>query len=151
MPPSPPPAFRSDSAPQPLRLRPEIAELASLNDYIETFALAHDLPAADTNAISLAAEELFANTIGHSDPAASLIEFSLACEGPAITAVYADDAATFDPTAYPEADTTLPLDQRPVGGLGIHFIRRTMQAFAYQRVGGRNQITFGRAVTRKPS
>jgi anti-sigma regulatory factor (Ser/Thr protein kinase) len=151
MPPSPPPAFFSDSAPKPLRLRPEIAELAILSDYIEAFALEHDLPAADANAITLAAEELFANTIGHSDPPASVVEFSLVSDGPAITAVYADDAATFDPTAYPEADTTLPLDRRPVGGLGIHFIRRTMQTFAYRRVDGRNQITFGRSLSRKAS
>jgi serine/threonine-protein kinase RsbW len=134
----------------PLRLRPDIGELGSLVDYIESFAGAHLLAPADTRAITLVAEELFANTINHSQPPATCIEFSLACDGSAITAVYSDDAAEFDPTAYPEVDTTLPLDQRPIGGLGIHFIRRTMQTFGYRRNRGRNFISFCRSFGSSP-
>lgn len=34
-----------------------------------------------------------------------------------------DSAPTFDPTQAPDPDIDLPLDERPVGGLGIHLIR----------------------------
>ena len=129
----------------PLRLRPDIGELDTLVGYIENVAGQHSLRPADTRAITLAAEELFANTLNHSRPPAIWIEFSLTCDGNAATAVYSDDAAEFDPTAYPEVDTSLPLDQRPIGGLGIHFIRRTMQTFGYRRDRGRNLITFCRS------
>jgi len=135
----------------PLRLRPDIGELDTLVGYIENVAGQHSLPPADTRAITLAAEELFANTLRHSHPPATWIEFSLACDGNAAIAVYSDDAAEFDPTAYPEVDTSLPLDQRPIGGLGIHFIRRTMQTFRYRRDRGRNLITFCRSFNGSPS
>ncbi len=142
--PSPPlpPASRS------LRLRPEIAALDELTEFIEGFAEEHGWAAGDTRAIVLAAEELFANTINHSQPPATWAEFSLADSDGSASATYADDALPFDPTAYPEVDTTLPLDQRPIGGLGIHFIRRTMNHFTYQRLQDRNLIRFGRALTR---
>jgi anti-sigma regulatory factor (Ser/Thr protein kinase) len=135
-------------SPRPLRLRPEIGELALLTDYIEAVAEEHRLAAADTRALTLAAEELFANTINHGAPPASSIEFSLTVGDHTATAVYADDAGMFDPTAHPEVDTTLPLDQRPIGGLGIHFIRKTMQSFHYRRIADWNRIAFGRKLTR---
>jgi anti-sigma regulatory factor (Ser/Thr protein kinase) len=135
------------SAAPPLRLRPEIGELSTLVDFIDEVAAQHDIPHADVHAITLAAEELFANTLNHSQPPATLIEFSLAVDKNCIFAVYTDDAPPFDPTAYPEVDTGLPLDQRPIGGLGIHFIRRSMSTFRYQRAGDCNVITFGRTLT----
>ena len=149
MPPSVPP-FAVPSDPRPLRLRPEIEELATLTEFIEGFAEERNLPVADALAITLAAEELFANTINHG-LSATVVEFSLTANESVITATYADDAGMFDPTAFPEADTSLPLELRQIGGLGIHFIRRTMQNFDYQRVDDRNVTTFGRAITRKAS
>jgi len=148
-PPTLPPASRS------IRLRPELGLLDDLVAFIEDFAEQHAWPVPDTRAFTLAAEELFANTINHSHPPATWVEFSLAMsplvpDGVFASATYADDALPFDPTAHPEVDTSLPLDQRPIGGLGIHFIRRTMRTFTYRRVDGSNQIAFGRALTQLP-
>jgi len=140
LPPTLPPASRS------LRLRPEIGALDDLTGFIESFADEHGWAVADTRAIILAAEELFANTINHSHPPATWAEFSLADSDGSALAAYSDDALPFDPTAYPEVDTTLPLEQRPVGGLGIHFIRRTMSHFTYQRLADCNLIRFGRTL-----
>lgn len=136
------PAF-SDA---PLRLRPEIAQLGPLTAYIEAFAERNSWAAADTLAFTLAAEELLANTVRHSDPPARSVEFALESSGDRALATYSDDGAMFDPTTHPEPDTTLPVEQRPIGGLGIHFIRRTMSTFAYRREGERNVILFGRTI-----
>jgi anti-sigma regulatory factor (Ser/Thr protein kinase) len=40
--------------------------------------------------------------------------------------------------AAPEVDTTLPLEEKPVGGLGIHLIRQSVDALEYRREGNRN-------------
>ena len=137
-------------APPVLRLRPELGELDRLTAFVEDFAMRHDWAMADTNAFSLAAEELFANTLRHSQPPASLVEFSIEADEQGATACYVDDGGEFDPTAPPEVDTTLPVEQRPIGGLGIHFIRRTMQTFEYRRDAGRNIVRFGRALKPAP-
>ena len=52
-----------------------------------------------------------------------------------------DDGRPFDPTAQALADTTAGIDQRKIGGLGIHFIRRTMAGMTYRRQGDRNILT----------
>ncbi len=82
----------------PLRLRPEIAQLGALTAYIEAFAERTSWAAADTLAFTLAAEELLANTVRHSDPPARSVEFALKYSGDGALATYSDDGAMFDPT-----------------------------------------------------
>ena len=144
------PSLDTEFSAAPLRVKPEIGELDALIGYVEDFSARHGWVPADTQAFSLAVEELFANTVQHSQPAAESVEFSLTGDGDVATAQYSDDGSPFDPTAQPEADTTLPLEQRQIGGLGIHFIRRTMPTFTYRRDGERNIVSFGRALTKLP-
>jgi len=132
----------------PLRLRPELTELDHVVGYIETFADQHGLNSGDTYALTLAAEELFANTVNHSKPPATLVEFSLAYSGDTAIATYADDAQPYDPTQQAAPDTSLPAEMRPIGGLGVHFIRKTMEVFQYARQDGRNIVTFTRRLKR---
>ena len=51
-----------------------------------------------------------------------------------------DDGKPFDPLQAPPPDLTLPLEKRPIGGLGIHLIRNLMDEVTYARVGGRNVL-----------
>ena len=44
----------------------------------------------------------------------------------------------FDPTARAEVDTTAGVEERPIGGLGIHLIRRIMDSVKYKRKNGMN-------------
>jgi anti-sigma regulatory factor (Ser/Thr protein kinase) len=132
----------------PIRLRPELSELEQLVGYVESFANRQDLSPADANVLALAAEELFVNTATHSNPPANWVEYSLARCGDSVVATYSDDAQPYDPTQQEEPDTTLPVEARPIGGLGIHFIRKTMQSFHYARIDGRNVVTLTRRLVR---
>src|ERR1700722_16961010 len=123
----------------PIRLIPELSELPRLVAYIEAFVDRNGILPSDCHAITLAAEEFFANTIYHGRPAAgsASIEFNLTCSGEIVTATYSDEGIPFDPTgpAAPTASiSALPVEQRPLGGLGIHFVRSTMQGFEYDRL-----------------
>jgi serine/threonine-protein kinase RsbW len=51
-----------------------------------------------------------------------------------------DDAPPFDPLEAPEPDTTLPVEQRPLGGLGIFLVRKLMDEVQYERRDGRNRV-----------
>jgi anti-sigma regulatory factor (Ser/Thr protein kinase) len=46
----------------------------------------------------------------------------------------------FDPTAAPEVDTSLSAEERPIGGLGIFLVRKTMDDMTYEYVDGRNVL-----------
>ena len=45
------------------------------------------------------------------------------------------------PTAAPKADLSASLEDRPVGGLGIHLVPSIMDSISYKRLDGKNVLT----------
>ena len=52
-----------------------------------------------------------------------------------------DKGLSFDPTNAPDADITIPIEERAIGGLGIFLIRSIMNEVSYQRLDGENRLT----------
>ena len=61
-----------------------------------------------------------------------------------LTFVVSDSGIPFDPTAEAEADTSLSVEERPIGGLGIFLVRQLMDAINYERTGGKNMLTLAK-------
>jgi len=132
-------------APTPLRLRPELDELERLTGHIEIFAEEQNLRAKDMYALTLAVEELFANTVNHSQPPATFVEVTMGIEADGLVSVeYVDDGSAFDPTQQADPDLTLGTAERQIGGLGVYFIRTSMEDFRYARRDGCNVTSFRR-------
>jgi serine/threonine-protein kinase RsbW len=55
-----------------------------------------------------------------------------------------DDGPEFDPLAAEAPDTTLAVEDRPIGGLGIELVKRLMDEVRYERSGGRNRLRLAR-------
>jgi len=56
-----------------------------------------------------------------------------------------DDARPFNSLEAGAPDTGLPLDERPIGGLGVEIVRRLMDTIAYARQDdGHNRLTIRR-------
>ena len=55
--------------------------------------------------------------------------------------VISDNGMPFDPTAKAEVDTTLSVEERPIGGLGIHLVRKLMDSINYERTCNKNVLT----------
>jgi anti-sigma regulatory factor (Ser/Thr protein kinase) len=47
----------------------------------------------------------------------------------------------FDPTAKEKVDTSLPAEDRQIGGLGILLVRELMDSINYERTDGKNVLT----------
>ena len=58
-----------------------------------------------------------------------------------------DSGTPFDPTARPEADTTLSAEERPIGGLGIYLVRQLMDSINYERIDNKNVLTLRKKLT----
>jgi sigma-B regulation protein RsbU (phosphoserine phosphatase) len=52
--------------------------------------------------------------------------------------ILSDSGKPFDPTAAPEADITLGVEERQIGGLGIYLVRQIMDSVTYKRENGKN-------------
>ena len=59
-------------------------------------------------------------------------------DGHELRFVVIDSGVPFDPTAKEKADTSLSVEDRPIGGLGIFLVRELMDSINYERVDNRN-------------
>ena len=125
------------------RLRNELAETRRIGGWVEDFARHLQLSASVRQAFDLALVECVTNIISHGYEDASehwvLIRF-LSAPGEARVEVE-DDGRAFNPLSIPAVDTNAPLESRPIGGLGVHLIRRCMDEVRYRRENGRNILT----------
>jgi serine/threonine-protein kinase RsbW len=90
--------------------------------------------------IRLVVEEAVTNIIkyGYSDQQVHRIEVKVELSSEKFCVEIEDDAQPFDPLQFPAPDLSLPIDQRPAGGLGIHLMRSTMDRMDYRSIGGKN-------------
>ena len=125
-----------------LRLANDLAGLAQLAECVEGFGAAQKLPAGVVNAISVVLDEAVSNAINHGYDAGvrGQIAVRLRRAPDAVLLEVEDDGRPFDPLQTPPPDLTLPLERRPIGGLGVHLIRNLMDEVSYARVGGRNVL-----------
>ena len=126
-----------------LTLANDLAEVSRMAAAIEAFCEEAALPPAAAHALALALDELATNTIGYgyAEGARGTLALSLAVEPGRATAELRDDARPFDPTRAPEPDLEAELDERAIGGLGIHLVREMMDEIGYERRDGWNVTT----------
>ena len=92
---------------------------------------------------NLALEEAVCNVIMYAYPegTAGTLDLDAVREGNRLQFTLSDLGKAFDPTAVPEADLTTSVEDRPVGGLGIHLVRSIMDSIRYKRLDGMNVLT----------
>lgn len=135
-----------------LRVANDIAELPRVAEEVDGFCAAAALPASCAFKINVALEELLVNTISYGFPDSERHEIlvTLAKEGEAVVVEISDDGVPFDPLQVPTPDIDQPLETRPLGGLGIHFVRTLMDEVEYRRAGGRNLVTLSKRIESDP-
>ena len=95
------------------------------------------------NLVLLAIEELVTNCIkyGYDDAGEHTIMVVLSIDDKNLTMNVIDDGHPFDPLAAPAPDLFLQVEDRSIGGLGIHLLRRLADHMAYERRDGSNRLT----------
>ncbi|MGH7973187.1 MAG: ATP-binding protein, partial [Limisphaerales bacterium] len=89
---------------------------------LETFAREQHLPPPVLQAADLALEEHLTNVMSYGYTGAGRHEILVRLEvkdGWLMVKV-SDDGEAFNPIERPPVDLSLPLEQRPIGGLGVH-------------------------------
>lgn len=93
-----------------------------------------------------ALEELLSNSIAHGGAQyveGATVGLSVTARSDGLLLCYEDSFAAFDPMAKIDEAlrrTTNPMDQRPLGGLGLLMVFRMADEFRYRRQGERNCI-----------
>ena len=121
----------------------QLSELDRFNQTLTEFGRQHDLPAKVMHDLNLALEEILTNIIsyGYTDNREHEIKVILSVQPGEMRVDVEDDGQSFNPLEAPEPDTTKPLEERTIGGLGIHLVRKLMDGLEYKRQGERNFLT----------
>ena len=118
-----------------LILHNDIQQIPQLAEFVEAVAdLAH-LDVGLTMSLNLALEEAVSNVIMYAYPKGSdgLVDVEAIVRKDSLEFILSDNGTPFDPTAAPEADITLDVEDRPIGGLGIFLVRNIMDEVKYTR------------------
>lgn len=113
--------------------------LPTLVAEIESWLDASGVPPAQATRMMVAFDEVLSNIVKHGGGTLSV---SLAIDDRRLTATIADDGPPFDPLDRETPDTDLGIDDRAIGGLGIHLVRQLMDDVAYSRDNDRNRLIF---------
>lgn len=60
------------------------------------------------------------------------------------------NAKPYDPTAAAAPDITLPAEERPIGGLGLHMVRKMSTSMQYRYSEGENRLSVGFELEKQP-
>lgn len=125
-----------------LTLPAEQDSVATLAEAVESLAETGDWPADVKFHVDLVLEEITQNIVsyGYPDGRPGQFEVSIGKQGDLLTIVIEDDGIPFDPFSLAVPNTDLSLEERAIGGLGVHFARTLMDTHRYERVADHNRV-----------
>ncbi len=130
------------------RLKNRLAEIEALALAVESFAAANNLPEQMVFQVNLCLDELLTNTISYGFPQGGEHEITveIVLQGGALVITTHDGGLAFNPLERAEADTSQGIEERPVGGLGIHLVRNMMDEIEYRRESGQNVLVMKKLI-----
>lgn len=113
-------------------------------DALRTFCSEQDAPLEVSQELSVALEEILANVVNHGyeGDASQTAVVTAQRDGQSLVVEVRDRAKAYNPLDAPEPDLESDLDDRPIGGLGMHIVRSFMDELDYERRDGENCVTF---------
>ncbi len=123
-------------------VKADLAELERLREIICSFGRDHDLPDKIVFVLNLVLDELITNSIkyGHLEAGNHLISVRIAYAPEAVTIEVEDDGCPFNPLTATRPDIHCPIEERGIGGLGLHLVRSLMDEMDYERFKDKNIV-----------
>jgi anti-sigma regulatory factor (Ser/Thr protein kinase) len=111
-------------------------------DAFEDFCRKNRVTDAARHAADLALEEHLTNVLeyGFSDGEDRWISVELGVDQNTLLAKIADTGKAYNPLDAPAVDTTLPLEEKAIGGLGVYLMKQMMDELSYARDGRMNVL-----------
>ncbi|MGB0694205.1 MAG: ATP-binding protein [Rhodospirillaceae bacterium] len=118
-------------------------DVSLVADQLEALVADGALSPREGNALQLAIEEALMNVITHGleGVEAPLLSLALHADAQQIEIRLRDNGPPFDPLTEASApDLEAALEDRSIGGLGIHLLRQTMDDVSYRRAEDHNEL-----------
>jgi serine phosphatase RsbU (regulator of sigma subunit)/anti-sigma regulatory factor (Ser/Thr protein kinase) len=141
--------FRSHGV---LKLKADLGEVARLHPFLSSYCEHEGTPMEQILDFEVILEELVTNVIkyGGVDAGQECCLIELLREGNQITIRFSDWGNPFNPLDQGEVDTDKPIEEREIGGLGIHFIKKLTDTQSYEYRDRQNVLTLTKKFTIPP-
>lgn len=127
-----------------LTLKAIVENIDAVTDFVNGQLELMDCPMKIQMQIDVAIDEIFGNichyAYGTGEGEAS-VRVEILEEPRAVVITFMDSGVAYNPLEQEEPDTTLSAEEKPIGGLGILIVKKTMDELSYQYEDGHNILT----------
>jgi anti-sigma regulatory factor (Ser/Thr protein kinase) len=119
------------------------SELEKFREFLSGLLSEQGASAEIVEEFYLIGEEILVNimTYGHDAGQDHCIQVSLELVGQMVRLSFRDDGKAFNPLEVPEPDLDAPIEDRPIGGLGVYLVKELSESVSYERQGRYNTLT----------
>ena len=123
----------------------KVENLTKVLGFLDAHLERRECPMKTQMALDVAVEELFVNIASYAYPdkqdGKAWIEIREEHDPEGVTVEFRDEGIPYDPLAKPDPDITLSAAERPIGGLGIFMVKKSMDDMSYEYRDGCNILT----------
>lgn len=134
-----------------VRIENDLSEIAKVDEMLDEFAEQFGIPPAIAATFHVIFDDLLNNVIsfGFNDGQRHFIDISLESTANSLIVSIADDGMPFNPLDETAPDTKLSIEDRQIGGLGIHLVIKLVDDVRYQRTADKNVLTLTKSFQSK--
>ena len=124
-----------------LNIAATIENLDDVMTFVTSILEEMSCPAKEQMTIEIAVEEMFVNVAHYAyTPKTGMVRIKCLPldNNKAVEISFEDEGIPFDPLAKGDPDTTLSAEERPIGGLGIYMVKKSMDNVYYEYKDGKN-------------
>ena len=99
--------------------------------------------------VQVAVEEIFVNIANYAYfPAigSATVRCIVSREPLSVVISFLDSGRPYNPLERNDPDTSLPVEGRPIGGLGVYIVKKSMDSVAYEYIDGQNVLTIKKKI-----
>lgn len=127
-----------------LTVKADISQLDQVLSFADTILEEAGCSVKAQMQIDIAIEELFVNIAHYAYPDGegnAVIGVEADAEAKDVQIVFEDEGVPYNPLENEDPDITLSVEDRPIGGLGIFMVKKSMDSMAYEYKDGKNRLT----------
>ncbi len=119
-----------------------LGNIEKVIEHFDAFCAVNNIAMPVNQKINLSLDDLINNIIsyGYSDELEHMIDIQFKLFENSLMVVVEDDGVPFNPFDGDGVDVSLSIEERAIGGLGIHLIKKLMNSSDYQRQANKNAV-----------
>ena len=133
-----------------IKVEAKVENLAAVNDFVAEQLDEVGCSMSVSMQLEIAIEELFTNICYYAydeDGGDAVVRTELESDPTAIVITFIDSGKPYDPLAKEDPDITLGVEERPIGGLGIFMVKKTMDDMKYEYLDGQNVLSIKKVLS----